>query len=221
MRVLVGFETSGMVRRAFEAKGHDAWSIDILPSEDACPKHIEGDIFEYLSDPFVTDQFDLAIFHPPCTYLTNSAAWAFKDGPYHQKVKPGTLVGAERRMARVLAAEDFMTLTRCGIPKIAIENPIGFMSGAYRKPDQIIQPYEFGDDASKATCLWLIGLEPLVVDPAMRVRGRQVVQNGKVVERWGNQTDSGQNRLSPSEDRWSKRSKTYPGIANAMALNWG
>lgn len=114
-----------------------------------------------------------------------------------------------------------MTLTRCGIPKIAIENPVGFMSSAYRKPDQIIQPYEFGDDASKATCLWLIGLEPLVVDPAMRVRGRQVVQNGKVVERWGNQTDSGQNRLSPSEDRWSKRSKTYPGIANAMALNWG
>jgi hypothetical protein len=157
----------------------------------------------------------MAIFHPMCTYLTVSAAWAFGDGPYHQKVKPGTLVGAARRAARDVAIDNFRKLLSLPYPK-AIENPApSFISKAIRPPDQTIQPYEFGDDASKRTGLWLEGLPRL--NPTKRINGRIV--KGK--ERWSNQTDSGQNRLSPSDHRWIERSKTYPGIALAMANQWG
>jgi len=104
------------------------------------------------------------------------------------------------------------------IPRIAIENPVGAISTRIRKPDQIIQPYQFGDDASKRTCLWLKGLLKLV--PTTIIPGRVVTVNGKQVERWANQTDSGQNKLGPSEERWKLRSKTYQGIANAMAQQW-
>lgn len=134
------------------------------------------------------------------------------------------LTGSARREARDLAIQEFIKLYNCKIPKIAIENPIGCVSSRVRKPNQIIQPYEFGDDASKATCLWLKGLPPLRIDKEKRVPGRIVeypAGSGKLVERWGNQTTSGQNKLPPSKDRRSDRPITYQGIANAFAENWG
>lgn len=161
--------------------------------------------------------WDLGIFHPDCTYLTNSAAWAFTDGPYHQQVKPGTLVGAARREARDEAIAEVQELMRLPYPWI-IENPIGAISTKICKPTQIIQPYEFGEDASKATCLWIKGVAPL--KPTSRFNGRWVTHNGRQIERWSNQTDSGQNRLQPSSDRWKIRSETYRGIAEAMADQW-
>lgn len=159
--------------------------------------------------------WDMAIFFPDCTYLTCSAEWAYKDGPYHQKVKPGTLVGEQRKIARQQAASFFIALYNCNIPKVTIENPIGVMSSIFRKPDQVIQPYNFGDDASKATCLWLKDLPMLSHTGVVMPR----IVNGRA--RWANQTDSGQNKLSPSDNRAELRSKTYPGIAAAMADQWG
>lgn len=215
MRVLIGYESSGAVREAFRALGHDAWSCDLQAADDGSPHHFQCSIWDVTSHPW-----DMAIFHPPCTYLTISAAWAFSDGPYHQKVKPGTLVGHARREARDAALDDVRRLMALPYPK-AIENPIGAISKAIRKPDQIIQPHQFGDDASKATCLWLDGLPVLV--PTARVHGRMVEWpkgSGTLVERWSNQTDSGQNKLPPSAARWKDRSKTYPGIASAFADQW-
>lgn len=209
MRVLIGFEESGTVRRALAARGHDAWSCDLLPARDGGPNHYQCDVFEVVYLPW-----DFAIFHPPCDYLTNSAAWAFTDGPYHQKLKPETLVGEARRAARDQAVDLVKRLWALPYPK-AIENPIGALSSRFRKPDQIIQPYEYGEDASKATCLWLDRLPRLI--PTLRVQPRMV--DGK--PRWGNQTDSGQNRLSPGPDRARDRSKTFQGIADAMAIQWG
>ncbi len=157
----------------------------------------------------------MGIFHPMCTYLTVSAAWAFTDGPYHQRVKPSTLVGAERRAAREEALDNFWLLLNLPYPK-AIENPApSFASRALTPPTQTIQPYDFGDDASKRTGFWLDRLPCL--RPTQRVPGRIV--NGR--ERWANQTDSGQNRLPPSASRWLERSATYPGIAAAMGNQWG
>lgn len=208
-RVLVGCEYSGTVREAFAARGWDAWSCDLLPT-DRPGQHIQGDVLEVLGE-----RWDLAIFHPPCTYLTCSAEWAYGDGPYHMNLKPGTLVGAARRAARAEAVAFCKALLGSKIPHVALENPRGHLSSAVRPPDQIVQPYQFGDDASKATCLWLKDLPALV--PTKHVLPRLV--NGK--SRWANQTDSGQNRLSPSDDRWAIRSLTYPGIAAAMAAQWG
>lgn len=209
MRVLVACEFSGTVRDAFAALGHDAWSCDLLPSETP-GNHIVGDVRDVL-----TQGWDLMIAHPPCTYLTVSAEWAYGDGPYHQQVKPQTLVGAARRKAREEAAEFFLALWNAPIERVAIENPIGCMSSRLRRPDQVIQPHQFGHDASKATCLWLRGLNKLTA--TAHVAPRMV--NGR--PRWSNQTDSGQNRLSPAADRWAMRSLTYPGIAAAMAQQWG
>jgi len=209
--VIIGYSACGATRSAFEAMGHEAWTCDFLPPRDGRnDRHLQCDVWEV-----VNDGWDMAIFHPMCTYLTVSAAWAFGDGPYHQKVKPGTLVGAARRAARDVAIDNFRKLLSLPYPK-AIENPApSFISKAIRPPDQTIQPYEFGDDASKRTGLWLEGLPRL--NPTKRINGRIV--KGK--ERWSNQTDSGQNRLSPSDHRWIERSKTYPGIALAMANQWG
>ena len=211
LRILIGYSACPITRAAFEAKGHEVWTCDLLPARDGNTKtHYQGDVWD-----IAEGDWDMAIFHPMCTYLTVSAAWAFKDGPYHQKVKPGTLVGADRRQARDEAIENFRRLLALPYPK-AIENPApSFVSKAIRPPDQTIQPYEFGDDASKRTGLWLQGLPAL--RPTQRVRGRMV--DGR--ERWANQTDSGQNKLSPGDDRWLERSKTYPGIAQAMANQWG
>lgn len=187
-------------------------------------KHLQCDVLTVLDR-----DWDLGIFHPTCTFLTCSAEWAYKDPDfarypgvgYHQKVKPGTLTGQLRREAREQAIEFVLKLRDSGIPRICIENPVGVLSSRWRPGNQIIQPYEFGEDASKKTSLWLIGL-PLLRN-TRRFVGRFVTdpRTGKTVERWSNQTDGGQNKLTPSEDRWAVRSVTYPGIAEAMSSQWG
>lgn len=230
MRVLIACECSGVVREAFRAQRHDAYSCDLLPSADKSEYHYRCDALR----AFGWGGWDCLIAHPPCDYLTNSAAWAypdpdfvrFPDVGYHQKVKPGTLTGLERREAREKAKAFFLALWNCNIPRVCIENPIGCMNTHPELPDslpgrQIIQPYQFGDDASKSTCLWLRGLPPLIIDPTKRKAGRWVMHEGKAVERWANQTDSGQNALPPSlHDRAGVRAITYPGIAQAMAAQW-
>lgn len=197
MRVLVGCEYSGRVRNAFREAGHDAWSCDLLPSEDNSPFHIQGDVL-----PLLGQGWDLGIFHPPCTYLAVS-------GLHWNKRDPA-------RAAKTEEALDFVrVLMSAPIERIAVENPVSCISSRIRKPDQIIQPYEFGEDASKKTCLWLKNLDLLT--PTQMVAPRLV--DGK--PRWSNQTDSGQNRLGPSEDRWKERSRTFVGVAKAMAEQWG
>lgn len=196
MRVLVACESSGTVRDAFAARGHDAWSCDLLPSEG---KHLQGDVRAFLQQ-----DWDLLIAHPPCTYLAVSGMhWT------------------TRGLRDPQLTEDALAFVRllmdCNIPRICIENPVSVISSRIRKPDQYIQPYEFGHDASKKTCLWLKNLPPLQKCPTQYVQPRAV--DGKF--RWANQTDSGQNKLGPSEDRWQIRSKTYEGIATAMAAQWG
>jgi hypothetical protein len=202
VRVLVACEFSGIVREAFRTRGHDAWSCDLLPAADNSSFHIQGDVLEHI--PYrVSDGllWDLMIAHPPCTYLTVS-------GLHWNKRKP------ERTKLTEEALEFVLRLLESPIPLVALENPIGIISTRIRRPDQIIQPYQFGHDASKATCLWLKGLPKL--QPTSLVPPRMV--NGK--PRWANQTDSGQNRLGPSPDRWKLRSITYQGIAEAMANQW-
>lgn len=222
MNILIGCEVSGIVREAFRRLGHNAWSCDLLPADDGSRYHLQGDLLEQLDS-----DWDMLIAHPECTYLTCSAEWAYGPGPYHQKVKPETLTGQARLTARDQAADFFMTLANAPINHICIENPVGVMSSRWRKADQYIQPYQFGDDASKRTGLWLKNLSPLVIKPEDRYPGRWVEKtparwNGEWgVERWSNQSDSGQNRLGPSADRAKVRSETYPGIAHAMAANWG
>lgn len=215
MKVLVACEYSGRVRDAFIAAGHDAMSCDLLPTE-APGAHYQGDVFDVINAGW-----DLMIAHPPCTYLTCSAEWAYGDGPYHQRVQPGTLVGAARRKAREQALEFVLALYNAPIPRVAIENPVGVLSSNFREPDQIIQPYEYGDDGSKKTCLWLRGL-PLLVPTGLYPPRLARQKDGKSYAlRWGNQTDSGQHRESPSPDRWKERSRTWQGWADAMADQWG
>jgi hypothetical protein len=211
MRVLIGHEQFGHMRSAFRARGHDAWSCDLMPTRDGSPHHLQCDVLTVLDEGW-----DLAIFHPVCTYLTCSAEWAYSDGPYHQKVKPGTLVGAARRAAREAAVDHIFRLRDCKIPRKAIENPVGILSSRWRKPDQTVHPYWFGHDASKATCWWLIGDLPLLL-PTQMIAPRMI--NGR--PRWGNQTDSGQNKLTPSPERAMLRAETYPGLAEACAELWG
>ena len=202
MNVLIGCEYSGMVRRAFNRLGHNAWSCDLLPADDGSDRHCQMDV---LSDSVLdgpTEGWDLAIFHPPCTYLSVSGMHWTTRGKRDPQLTEDALAFVRRLMD-------------APIPRIAIENPVSVISSRIRKPDQIIQPYWFGDDASKKTCLWLKNLPPLT--PTNHVAGRAV--GDKL--RWGNQTDSGQNKLAPSADRWKERSVTYPGIARAMAEQWG
>lgn len=177
-------------------KGHDAMSCDLLPTDVPGP-HYQGDVMDVINDGW-----DLMIAHPPCTYLAVS-------GIHWNKRVPGRAEKTEEALGFV------EMLLAANIPKIALENPVSVISSRIRKPDQIIQPYEFGHDASKKTCLWLKGL-PLLV-PTEYVEPQVI--NGKKI--WGNQTPSGQNKLGPSEDRWKIRSKTYQGIADAMAEQWG
>lgn len=209
-RILIGYSACPLTRAAFEKHGHEVWTCDLLPSRDNALSHYQGDVWDVLGDGW-----DMAVLHPMCTYLTCSAAWAFGDGPYHQKVKPGTLVGEARREARREAISGFAKLLSLPFP-VAIENPAtSFVNKALRRPDQVIHPHQFGDDASKATGLWLNGLPPLKHTSSIEPR----IAGG--LPRWANQTDSGQNRLSPSATRWLERSATYPGIAAAMGDQWG
>ena len=196
MKVLIACESSGTVRDAFIRAGHDAMSCDILPTEKPGP-HYQGDVRDVLGDGW-----DLLIGHPPCTYLSVSGMHWTTRGLRDPQLTEDALAFARLLMDAPIA-------------RIAIENPVSIISSRIRKPDQIIQPYQFGHDASKKTCLWLKGLPPL--RPTAFVEPRIV--DGK--PRWANQTDSGQNKLPPSADRWRMRSKTYQGIADAMAAQWG
>lgn len=211
MRVLVGCEVSGKVRDAFIRKGHDAWSCDIEDTDVPGP-HFKGDVLSIL-DLY----WDLAIFFPPCTYLCSSGLHWNTDDPF-------------RRAQTIQALRFVQRLFDAPIKKIALENPVGRISTHFRKPNQIIQPYQFGHDASKKTCLWLKNLPKLPIDPAKYVAPRIVGykerwRNGALtkfpINRWANQTDSGQNRLGPSSIRAKQRSETYQGIADAMAETWG
>ena len=195
-KVLVACEYSGRVRDAFIAKGHDAWSCDLLPT-DAPGPHIQGDVL-----PVLAQGWDMMIAHPPCTYLSVSGMHWTTRGLRDPQLTRDAL--------------DFVrALLAASIPRIVLENPVSVISSRIRKPDQIVQPWMFGHNASKKTCLWLKNLPPL--QPTSVVEPRIV--NGK--PRWGNQTGSGQNKLPPSADRWKLRSATYAGIAAAMADQWG
>lgn len=196
MRVLVACEYSGRVRDAFIRKGHEAVSCDLLPTDVEGP-HYQGDVFD-----IINDGWDLMVCHPPCTYLSVSGMHWTKRGLRDPQLTEDAL-------------EFVQKLLNAPIEKIALENPVSVISSRIRKPDQVIQPWQFGHDASKKTCLWLKNL-PLL-QPTNVIEPRIV--DGK--KRWGNQTDSGQNRLGPSEDRWKIRSETFEGIAEAMAQQWG
>lgn len=190
MKILIACEYSGTVRDAFIAEGHDAISCDLLPADRPGP-HYQGNVLDILDDGF-----DLMIAHPPCTHLAVSGARWFKDKQEEQ--------AEALNFVRLLLAAP--------IDKIALENPISIISSRIRKPNQIIQPWQFGHPESKSTCLWLKNLPKLVPTDVL-----EKPANG----RWNNQTPSGQNKLGPSEDRWKIRSATYQGIANAMAAQWG
>ncbi len=195
MRVLVACEFSGVVREAFRARGHDAWSCDLLPAEDDSRYHVQCNVLNRYDD----GAWDLMIAHPPCTYLAGS-------GLHWNKRRP------ERAAKTEEALEFVRKLLDAPVPKICLENPVGCISTRIRKPDQIIQPWQFGEDASKRTCLWLKGL-PLLQPTNILPGGHRA--------RRGNQTKSGQNRLAPSPDRWKLRSVTYSGVAKALAEQWG
>lgn len=213
LKILVACEFSGTVRDAFIAKGHQAVSCDLLPTESPGP-HIVDDVSKHLNNGW-----DLMIAHPPCTYLTCTAEWAYKDPPHHQKVLTSTLTGQLRRDAREKALDFVRLLMDAPIEKIAIENPIGVISKRIRQPDQYIHPYEYGHDASKKTCLWLKNLEPL--EPTQFISPRLQKLGKSYQFRWSNQTPHGQDKTPPSADRWKIRSMTYQGWADAMADKWG
>lgn len=221
MRVLVACELSGVVRDAFLRRGHEAMSCDLLPSETPGP-HYQGDALDILNDGW-----DLMIAHPPCTHLAVSGARYFKF-----------------KFVQQAQALDFVrALLNAPIPRICLENPVSIISTRIRKPEQIIQPWMFGHDASKTTCLWLKDLprliwnEKAIVPPRGWITGWHtnkhtaqwsdingvpftVPKGAPLMPRWGNQTQSGQNKLGPSATRAKERSRTYQGIANAMAEQW-
>lgn len=204
LRVFIGGETSGKVRDAFRRLGHDAWSCDLLPTK-ADPKfHYQGDMLDHMNGSF---GWDIAIFHPDCTYLCAS-------GLHWNKRRPEREALTDEAVAFVEKLFDAKH-----IRMRAIENPVGCIpkrTGV--KASQYIQPWQFGHDASKKTGLWLFNLPPL--KPTKLIPPRLVEWDGKMRERWDNQTDSGQNKLPPSEDRWEIRSETYQGWADAMADQW-
>lgn len=237
--ILIGYSACPLTREAFESLGLRVWTCDLLPARGDQRRHLQMDVWVALS----LCRWAAAILHPMCTFLTVSAAWAFNDPDfdkypgvgYHQKIKPGTLVGAIRRAARDEAIDNFKRLMSLPFP-VGAENPSpSFLNKAIRPPDQVVQPFEFGDDASKSTGLWLKDLPKLT--PTKFVEPRLVCSAGHVfaygqhrcpacgseryLPRWSNQTNSGQNKLTPTDDRWLERSKTYPGIAAAFGLQWG
>lgn len=181
MKVLIACEFSGTVRDAFAARGHDAWSCDLLPSERP-GQHIQGDVLAVLGDGW-----DLMIAHPPCTHLAVSGARWFVD----------------KRDEQAAALEFVRALMAAPITRWAIENPVSIISSRIRKPDQIVQPWQFGHGETKATCLWLHGLPKLT--PTNIVDGREARVH----------------RMPPGLNRWAERSRTFAGIASAMAEQWG
>ena len=194
MKVLIACEFSGIVRDAFKEKGHDAWSCDILASESK-GNHIKGDVLERLDEGW-----DLMIAHPPCTHLAVSGARWFK---YKQKEQ--------------IEAIDFVKkLLDAPIYKIALENPVSIISSKIRKPDQIIQPYQFGHEAQKTTCLWLKNLPQLKSTKVVGKGQFTIFKSGKKHPKW--YADA--LKLS-KHDRMKKRSETFKGIAEAMADQWG
>lgn len=200
MRVLVACEFSGIVRDAFLAAGHDAMSCDLLPTEKPGPHHT-GDVRDVLGGGW-----DLMVAHPPCTYLTNAGV-RWLSGDYGHKMAPGSLVGKERWAAMRSGAALFRDLLNAPIPMIAVENPIMHryaIEAIGRRQDQVVQPWMFGDPVQKAVALWLVGLPPLVATgPICEVRHQLV------------------HKMAPSADRAKKRSVFFPGIAAAMAAQWG
>jgi site-specific DNA-cytosine methylase len=192
MRVLVACEYSGTVRDAFRAVGHDAWSCDLLPTDADPAFHYQGDVSD-----IIDDDWDMMIAHPPCTHLAVSGARWFKDKQSEQQ----------------LALMFVQNLMDADIPRIVIENPVSIISSHIRKPDQIIQPWQFGHEATKTTCLWLKGLPKLQPTNVVGKGNRHVTKSGKSLPEWYN--------LPPSPDRWKVRSATFKGIAEAMAQQWG
>jgi len=187
LNVLVACEFSGVVRNAFRNRGHYAWSCDLLPAEDNNPFHIQGDVLRFLRVPKVLEtKWDLMIAHPPCTHLAVSGARWFKD----------------KQQEQAEALEFVQALMNAPIDRICVENPISIISSRIRKPDQIIQPWQFGHGETKATCLWLKNLPSLI--PTNIVDGREARVH----------------KLPPGPDRWKERSRTYTGIAEAMADQW-
>ena len=196
MRVLVACEYSGVVRRAFAAIGHDAYSCDLEPSDDDSPFHFQGRV----EDQLERWHWDLMIAHPPCTHLAVSGARWFKEKP-------------EKAQLQLEALEFVRLLMDAPINKICVENPISVISTQIRKPDQIVHPWMFGHEASKPTCLWLKNL-PLLQPTNIVGKGEYVVtKGGNRIPKWYN--------LPPSPDRGKLRSKTFEGMAKAMAEQWG
>lgn len=191
MRVLIACESSGAVRDAFIRAGHDAMSCDLLPTDSPGP-HYQGDVRDVIHA-----QWDLLIAHPPCTHLAVSGAAWFKD-----KKMDGR---------QATAISFFMEMIKADIPKICVENPVCIMFSLYRKPDQIIQPYMFGHKETKATCLWLKGLSPLIATDDVKEETMALPEKERMRVHY----------LPPSADRWKERSKTFQGVADAMAAQWG
>lgn len=205
MRVLIACEESQRVCTAFREKGHEAYSCDILDCSGGHPEwHIKGDV-----TPILKDKWDLIIAHPPCTYLTVTGNRWFDIDKYGEKA-------IQRYKDREDAIKFFMLFVECDCEKVAIENPIGIMSTVYRKPEQIIEPYWFGDPYEKRTCLWLKNLPKLTPTNIVEPEPRVYYDSGRSMPKWF--ADSwGMSK----EERTKFRSKTFPGIAKAMAEQWG
>ena len=215
MKVLVACEFSGIVRDAFAELGHDAISCDLLPSEKP-GKHYQGDVLDILNDGW-----DLMVAHPPCTYLTvTGSKWYYhpddKDLPIEKRRAHPKF--PNRAKEREYGVAFFMTLANSNINRIAIENPVGIMSTRWRKPDQIIQPWLFGDSVSKRTCLWLKNLPQL--KPTQIVNKGEFIEfrSGKRMPKWYNDCAI---KAKTTGERRTLRSKTFPGIAKAIANQWG
>jgi hypothetical protein len=197
MRVLIGCECSGAVRRAFRDRGHDAWSCDLQAADDASPFHIQGDVMDILKN-----EWDIGIFHPPCTFLCGMGIWWNHKRP-------------ERWVDTFKALEFVKALWSANIPRIAIENPIGYLSKNFRKPDQIINPWQFGDEANKPTCLWLNGLPKLTPTKIVGKGEFYTKKNGARMSKWSHITSG-----TRKDQRAKIAATTFQGIANAMAEQW-
>jgi hypothetical protein len=201
LKVLVACEFSGVVREAFRKRGHDAWSCDLLDTEIPSEYHWKGDVLNIINDY----GWDLMIAHPPCTYLCVTGNKWFK--PQYKDRFP------DRDNQRKQAVEFFFKLANADIPRICIENPIGIISTAWRKPDQIIQPFQFGHSEPKKTCLWLKNL-PLLKSTKIVEPDYHITKSGKRVPRWYYEP-------SYTKERQTMRERTFQGIADAMAWQWG